>query len=79
MIRDFLTQSSPKPISELEAVAMEQPLSSEEVDSDLTQLKPGKSPGPDGLTTGYYKAFMDTLMPHFLSTFNSLSTDTPPP
>lgn len=28
------------------------PLTTEEVNLALTQMKPGKSPGPDGLTTG---------------------------
>lgn len=54
----------------------------EELELVLKQLKPRKSPGPVGLTTGYYRfiyTFIDTLKPHFLSAFNSLPSDNPPP
>lgn len=71
-IRDFLTQYSPEPLSIEAATDLEQPISSAEIDMVLKQLKPGKSPGPDGLTTGYYKTFIETLKPHFLTAFNSL-------
>lgn len=35
-------------------------------------MKPGKSPGPDGLTLQYYRTFADVLMPRFLSALRSL-------
>lgn len=79
LIKDFLAQHGPKPISDADASSLEQPLSKEELDAVLKQVKPGKSPGPDSLTLGYYKAFIDTLYPHFLSAFNSICPDNPPP
>lgn len=47
LIRDFLSKYCPDPLS----AESEQPISSTEIDLVLKQLKPGKSPGPDGLTT----------------------------
>lgn len=39
----------------------------------------GKSPGPDGLTAGYYKACADTLTPFFVSAFDTCASPTTPP
>lgn len=78
-VRDFLMKYSPEPLSNEAASDLEQPISPTEINTVLKQLKPGKSPGPDGLTTGYYKTFIETLKPHFLTAFNSLSSDNPAP
>lgn len=64
LLRDFLSQHCPTPVSEVEATDLEQPLSLTELEAVLKQLKPGISPGPDGLTVGYYKTFIDTLKTH---------------
>lgn len=74
MIGDFLTQYGPRPITDDEADDLERPLTREEIVEALKQIKPGKSPGPDGLSVSYYKTFADTLIPQFLTTFNSLDT-----
>lgn len=58
---------------------LERPLSKDELDIVIKQMKPGKSPGPDGLTVGYYKAFTNVLYTPFLNAFNYLSTDKSPP
>lgn len=46
MIRDFLTKYSLKPLSNSDAKALDRPLSSEEFDTVLKQLKARKSPWP---------------------------------
>lgn len=74
LIEDFLTQYSPRPISDAEAANLEKPITGKEIIDALKQLKPGKSPGPDGLPTSYYKTFTDMLTPHLLKTFNALLT-----
>lgn len=53
---------------------MESPISSEELNLAIKQMKVGKSPGPDGLPLLYYKCFLDELAPKFLQIFNSLSS-----
>lgn len=40
----------------------------------IKQLKIGKSPGPDRLSTVYYKTFIETLATPFLGAFNSLAS-----
>lgn len=79
LIKEFLAQHGPKPISYAEALHLERPISKDELESVLKQLKTGKSPGPDGLMARYYKEFIATLYPHFLNAFNSLSSENPPP
>ncbi|XP_077309868.1 membrane-spanning 4-domains subfamily A member 8-like [Lithobates pipiens] len=51
----------------------------DEITNALKQLKPGKSPGPDGLTVAYYKTFADILKPHFLSALKSFTEPINPP
>lgn len=75
----MLQKHSPKSLSNSATQDLESPLSVVEVTLVLKQLKPGKSPGPDGLTVVYYKIYADTLIPHFLKAFNSLASRSPPP
>lgn len=59
--------------------SLEAPLSTEEFETILSQLKPGKSPGADGLTNQYYRSFSKILAPHFTNTFNSIAKGNPIP
>lgn len=79
MINDFLATYTPKRFYDQEASVLDHPISPEEVHTALKQLKPGKSPGPDGLTSDYNKSFQEILWPYFLKAFNSISPDHPPP
>lgn len=44
-----------------EALSLARPLSAEEIQSTLFKLNPNKSPGPDGLISGFYKAAWSSL------------------
>lgn len=74
MITDFLNQYSPKTITPSEAETLERPLSMEETSEALKPLNTGKSPGPDGLTVGYYKSSPDATLPYFLKAFNLMAS-----
>lgn len=79
MISEFLKQYIPNPISESIAQELNTPLTLTEVKNALKQMKAGKSPGPDGLTAGYYKTYANLLTPHFLKAFNSFAQPINPP
>lgn len=75
-IIDFLKQYSPTPISDSLIQDLDNPLTNEEADLALKQMKTAKSPGPDGLSVGYYKTYASTLTPFFILAFNSLASPT---
>lgn len=72
-IHNFLCQYAPSPIQTEDSASLDVPLTAEEITLALKQMKPGKSPGPDGLTVGNYKSFPDLLLPHLIKAFNNLS------
>lgn len=69
-ISAFLSQYGIPPISTDDSKTLDCPITVEETKAALKQLKTGKSPGPDGLTAGYYKTFQDILAPQFTKAFN---------
>lgn len=50
---EYLATYGPPALSESEAMALEEPITSEKILWTLKQIKPGKSPGPDLLTVQY--------------------------
>lgn len=42
---------------------MEEPLTNEELEETINQIKLGKAPGPDGVTAMFYKVFKKELVP----------------
>lgn len=52
--------------------ALEKDISIEEIQQAITELVPGKSPGPDGYTTRFYKNFQD-IITILKKTYNSIS------
>lgn len=76
-LTSFLGQFAPDKISKDEASTLEAPITISEWEHAIKQLKPGKSPGPDGLSAVYYKTFSKILQTPFLKAFNSLSPTNP--
>lgn len=56
-----------------DALHLERPIEASEIRQVVKDLKAGKSPGPKGFTSIYYKIFTDTLLDPLLGTLNSLS------
>lgn len=68
---DFLTQYSPRPISQEQAHNIDSPLTSEEFVAANKEIKLGKNPGPDEYCMTY--TFSNLLTDPFLRAFNQLS------
>lgn len=68
----FLDQFSLKPFDPAAAVSLYSPLPKEEFRMALGDMKPGKSPGPDGFTIQYFRSFMEILSSHVLVAFGGL-------
>ncbi len=71
-ILDFLnkTPSIPKILGPVDKLVM--PISPKEVESTIKRLRPGKSPGCDGLTVDFYKHFLEELVPILADLFNAV-------
>ncbi|KAJ1123901.1 hypothetical protein NDU88_002368 [Pleurodeles waltl] len=67
----FLADSNITPLGERDASSLDQPITVEEVISAISRLKAGKSPGPDGFMTLFYKTFCPELVPPLARLFNS--------
>lgn len=65
-VKAFLQEHCPRQISEEDINSVGRPLSSAELTHAISQMKPGKSPGPDGFTVQYYKTFLPQLSGPFL-------------
>lgn len=63
-----------KRISCLESEWCEKPISVLEIQEAIKNLKPNKSPGNDGLSAEFYKAFSETLSPFLLEMFKESMT-----
>lgn len=73
IIREYLQKNGFKPLTEQQSSNIDCPLTRDEFNLVLKQMKSGKSPGPDGFSLAYYRSFADILAIPFLKTFNSLS------
>lgn len=55
-----------------DSILCDLPLTLREVEAAIDSLKPGKSPGSDGLLTEFYKTFKNVLAPILLRIFNKM-------
>ncbi|CAI5793453.1 Hypothetical predicted protein [Podarcis lilfordi] len=58
---------------------MDSPITPEEIDAVLKNLKPHKAPGPDDFTAEFYKKFKEPLMPYMTRLFNDIIKGGPHP
>lgn len=71
---DFLSKLQLPSRSSAQLASLNAPFTMAEIDSVIRALPNGKSPGPDGLPTEYYKTFKHTLSPHLLSLFQEAAS-----
>ena len=66
LMEDFFSQLSLPTISTEQQTNLNAPISREEVLNAIKTLQNGKSPGPDGFGSEFYKEFCDLLVAHYL-------------
>lgn len=72
LIHKFLLGSGLSTLNDTDSQSLEDPIREMELIEAIKSLNRGESPGPDGLTPHYYKAFSVVLILHMLKTFNCL-------
>lgn len=72
-IREYLTLANTPKLSAEDAAALEEPITMAELQGAIKNMKPGKAPGPDGLTLQYYQTLLPILGPRMLKLFNKLT------
>lgn len=63
-ITEYLQNSRLMKVPQLLKKRLNEDISTEEFFEAITALKPGKAPGMDGLTVGFYKFFKKQLTPY---------------
>lgn len=73
IIKNYLTHRQLLFFKQADSRTLERPIQEEELLQAIKNLKPGKSPGPDGFSSQYYKTFSDLLKTPLLQALNSLT------
>ena len=68
----YLERSKTLQMEAEDAINLERDITIEEIKSTIKNIKMGKSPGPDGYTSLYYKRFGEILIPYFQDYMNSV-------
>lgn len=72
-IRKYIEETALPRFSEETIKDLQKEISSEEIQQAIAELVLGKSPGPDGYTSRFYKGFQDLIIPILKKTYNSIS------
>ncbi|KAM9330707.1 annexin A1 [Gastrophryne carolinensis] len=70
----YLMDSGMPSLSEEEVEQLEAPITVMELQKAIKASKPGRTPGPDGFSSQYYKTFSDQLLPLMARAFESTAT-----
>lgn len=73
-IQEYLVESGLPRLETAETTPLEEQITLTEIQGAIKGLKSGKSPGPDGYTSVYYKTFGDILTNPLAKALNSLSS-----
>ena len=71
----FLEKYNFPKLNEEEARSLNRPVTPDEIETVVKKLPTRKSPGPDGFTGEFYKAFKEELTPVLHRRFAKIQTD----
>ena len=74
-IDKFLEKYNLPKLNEEEAQSLNRPLTADKIEAVIKQLPTHKSPGPDGFTGEFYKAFKEELTPILHRLFEKIQND----
>lgn len=74
IIQDYLLKSGLPTLPDPDSDLLEALITAIELRQAIKQLKLGKSPGPDGYSSIYYKTFINIIKDPLMAALNSLST-----
>ena len=71
----FLEKYNLPKLNEEEAENLKRPITADEIEAVIKKLPTPKSPGPDGFTGDFYKAFKEELTPILHRLFEKIQTE----
>ena len=74
-MENFLEKYNLPKVNEEEADNLYRPITADEIEAVIKKLPTHKSPGPDGFTGEFYKAFKEELTPILHRLFEKIQTD----